>query len=71
MAWWRRRKHLPTSSTASTRKWWPLNLPDVKDTLFKQGIEAAPGTPEEFGAYIKSEISKWHKVVLASGAKAN
>lgn len=48
-----------------------LILPEVKETLFKQGIEAAPGTPEEFGAYIKSEIAKWNKVVQASGAKAN
>src|SRR5258706_10567486 len=43
-----------------------LNMPDVKETLFKQGIEAAPGTPEEFGAYIKSEITKWSQVVKAS-----
>jgi tripartite-type tricarboxylate transporter receptor subunit TctC len=48
-----------------------LNLPDVKDSLFKQGIEAAPGTPEEFGAYMKSEIAKWRKVVQASGATPN
>jgi tripartite-type tricarboxylate transporter receptor subunit TctC len=46
-----------------------LRLPDVKDSLFKQGIEAAPGTPEEFGAYMKSEIAKWNKVVKASGAQ--
>ena len=46
-----------------------LKLPDVKDSLFKQGIEAAPGTPEEFGAYMKSEIAKWSKVVKASGAR--
>ena len=48
-----------------------LKLPDVKDLLFKQGIEAAPSTPDEFGAYMKSEIAKWQKVVQASGASAN
>ena len=28
-------------------------------------------TPEKFGAYIKSEMTKWAKVVKDSGAKAN
>src|SRR5688572_19964320 len=32
-----------------------LNMPDVRDVLFKQGLDAAPSTPEAFGAYIKSE----------------
>lgn len=48
-----------------------LNLAEIKDSLFKQGIEAAPSTPEEFGAYMKAEIAKWSRVVKASGAKAN
>src|SRR4051812_49040014 len=40
-----------------------LNMPDIKDILFKQGLDAAPGTPEKFGAYIKSETIKWAKVI--------
>lgn len=48
-----------------------LNTPAVKDFLFKQGLDANPGTPEQFGAYIKSENIKWAKVVKESGAKAN
>ena len=28
-------------------------------------------TPEEFGAYVKSEFDKWQKVVKESGATAN
>ena len=46
-----------------------LNMPDVKTFLFNQGLDAAPSTPEAFGAYIKSERAKWAKVVKASGAK--
>ncbi|MDP2708258.1 MAG: tripartite tricarboxylate transporter substrate binding protein [Burkholderiales bacterium] len=48
-----------------------LAMPDVKNFLFNQGLDPAPGTPEKFGAYIKSETAKWAKVVKASGAKVN
>ena len=47
-----------------------LNTPAIKEQLFRQGLDASPSTPQEFGAYIKSEIAKWAKVVKASGAKA-
>jgi tripartite-type tricarboxylate transporter receptor subunit TctC len=46
-----------------------LNQNDVKDMLFKQGLDVHPSTPEAFGAYIKSETTKWAKVIKASGAK--
>jgi tripartite-type tricarboxylate transporter receptor subunit TctC len=47
-----------------------LNLPEIRDILFKQGLDASPSTPEEFGAYIKSEGEKWAKVIRAAGIKA-
>jgi tripartite-type tricarboxylate transporter receptor subunit TctC len=47
-----------------------LNMPNVKEQLFRSGLDASPSTPKEFGAYIKSEMTKWAKVVKASGAKA-
>ena len=47
-----------------------LLTPDVKELLFKQGLDVAPETPEAFGAYIKSEIAKWAKVIKAAGLKA-
>jgi tripartite-type tricarboxylate transporter receptor subunit TctC len=47
-----------------------LAMPEVKTTLFNQGLDPAPGTPEQFGAYIRSERAKWAKVIKASGAKA-
>jgi tripartite-type tricarboxylate transporter receptor subunit TctC len=45
-------------------------MPNVKEQLFRSGLDASPSTPKEFGAYIKSEMAKWSKVVKASGAKA-
>jgi tripartite-type tricarboxylate transporter receptor subunit TctC len=48
-----------------------LRLPDVGERLLAQGLEPASSTPEEFSAYIKSEMTKWAKVVKASGAKAD
>lgn len=40
-----------------------LNTQQVKDILLAQGAEVAPSTPEQFGAYVKSEIAKWSRVV--------
>ena len=48
-----------------------LAMPDVKEFLFNQGLDPAAGTPEQFGAYIKSEMTKWAKVVKDSGARAD
>jgi len=42
---------------------------DIKDFLFKQGLDAAPGTPEQFAKYMKSESAKWTKVIQAAGLK--
>jgi tripartite-type tricarboxylate transporter receptor subunit TctC len=44
-----------------------LNLPDVKDLLFKQGLDVSPSTPEAFGAYIKAEKAQWETVIKAAG----
>lgn len=46
-----------------------LRLPDVRERLLSQGMEPTSSTPEEFSAYIRSEMAKWAKVVKASGAK--
>jgi tripartite-type tricarboxylate transporter receptor subunit TctC len=44
-------------------------LPDVRSKLIDQGADPSTRTPEQFGAFIQSEIGKWSKVVKASGAK--
>ena len=42
--------------------------PVVKKSLGELGVDIVGGTPEEFAAYIKSEIPKWTAIVKASGA---
>ena len=44
---------------------------DLKQRLLTEGARFAPNTPEEFGAFIKSEIAKWAPVVKASGARVD
>jgi tripartite-type tricarboxylate transporter receptor subunit TctC len=48
-----------------------LERQDLKDALAAQGAEAAPGTPEQFGAHVKSELAKWARVVKTAGIRAD
>jgi tripartite-type tricarboxylate transporter receptor subunit TctC len=48
-----------------------LQMPDVRDTIRKHGMEIVGSTPDQFGRFIKAEIVKWTKVVKASGAQVN
>jgi tripartite-type tricarboxylate transporter receptor subunit TctC len=43
--------------------------PDVKKSLGDLGVDIMGGSPEDFSAYIKSEIPKWTAIVKASGAR--
>lgn len=44
---------------------------DVKDMLASVGAAPSISTPQEFGKFIDSEISRWAEVVKTSGAKAD
>jgi tripartite-type tricarboxylate transporter receptor subunit TctC len=48
-----------------------LNLPDIKERLLTQGATPAPTTPEEFDAFIRSEVKRFAKVLIAAGARIN
>jgi tripartite-type tricarboxylate transporter receptor subunit TctC len=47
-----------------------LALPDVRNRMVSEGAEFVVDTPEQFTAFLRSEIDKWGKAVRASGAKA-
>jgi tripartite-type tricarboxylate transporter receptor subunit TctC len=47
-----------------------LQSQDMKDRLTAEGAEPIGNTPQEFQAFIKSEIERWAVVVKASGMKA-
>ena len=47
-----------------------LQSQDMKDRLTAEGAEPVGNTPQEFQAFIKSEIERWAVVVKASGMKA-
>ena len=49
-----------------------LALDEIIQDLGAFGLEpVAPNSPAEFTAFLQSEISKWAKVVKASGARAD
>ncbi len=43
--------------------------PDIRDRMSAEGADFVGDTPEQFAAFIKTEIVKWAKAVRASGAK--
>ncbi len=47
-----------------------LALRDVQDWLVAQGYEPGGQTPAEFGAFIRSELEKYGRIVKAAGIKA-
>jgi tripartite-type tricarboxylate transporter receptor subunit TctC len=48
-----------------------LRAPETQETFLKQGVAAAPGTPEELGEWVKTELARWTPVIQAAGIKAD
>ncbi|OGA02515.1 MAG: MFS transporter [Betaproteobacteria bacterium RIFCSPLOWO2_02_FULL_64_12] len=44
---------------------------DLTDRMVQLGMEPVGSTPEEFDAYVRTEMEKWAPVVKASGAKVD
>lgn len=48
-----------------------MTFPDVKERLAATGLSPLGSTPEEFGAFVRSEVEKWGKVVKAVGMRVD
>jgi tripartite-type tricarboxylate transporter receptor subunit TctC len=46
-------------------------VPDVVKHMAADGSRPMTQSPAEFGAFVRNEIDKWHKVAQAAGIKAN
>ena len=46
-----------------------MAMPDVHQRLLEGGLDPIPGTPREFGDFIRAEIAKWSKVAKDVGAR--
>lgn len=44
-----------------------LNMPELRQRLYAQGVDVTPNSPEAFTAFIKAETAKWAKVVKDAG----
>lgn len=48
-----------------------VRQPEVRQQFLALGAEPVGNTPEEFGAFTRSELAKWAQVVKQSGAKVD
>jgi tripartite-type tricarboxylate transporter receptor subunit TctC len=48
-----------------------LALPETKERFLKAGVEPTGGSPEEFARHIRTEVTKWAKVVKDADIKAD
>src|SRR3989440_4748172 len=48
-----------------------LRSPETQETFLKQGVAAAPSTPEELTEWVKSELARWTPIIQAAGIKAD
>lgn len=46
-----------------------LATPEMQERLVNAGAETRPGTPAEFGTFVRDEKARWAKVVKESGEK--
>jgi tripartite-type tricarboxylate transporter receptor subunit TctC len=48
-----------------------LTVPEMRERILSQGMQPAPNTPDQFAAFVKSEVTRWTKVIADAGIKAD
>ena len=48
-----------------------MQAPEIQKRLLAEGAKFTPKTPDEFTAFVKSEIAKWAKVVKEAGIRVD
>ena len=48
-----------------------LGLPDVQESLYREGALQHPGTPEEFGNLIAGEFGRWKELIRDAHIQTN
>jgi tripartite-type tricarboxylate transporter receptor subunit TctC len=48
-----------------------LRDPEVARTIENQGAAVVGNSPQEFTAYLRSEIEKWTRLIQSAGIRAN
>jgi tripartite-type tricarboxylate transporter receptor subunit TctC len=48
-----------------------MNIPEIHEKLVAQGTDPVGSTPEEFGAFMKSETAKWARVIKSANIRAD
>ena len=48
-----------------------MQAPDIQKRLISEGAKFTAGTPEQFGTFVKAEMTKWAKVVKEAGIRVD
>ncbi|HEY6864640.1 MAG TPA: tripartite tricarboxylate transporter substrate binding protein [Burkholderiales bacterium] len=48
-----------------------LRAKETQEALLKQGVQAAPSTPEELAEWVRTEVARWTPLIRAAGIKAD
>jgi len=59
----------PVVATLSTELRRAINTPQVRDKLKADGVNVVASTPEEFTAFVKTEIDKWAQIIRTANVK--
>jgi tripartite-type tricarboxylate transporter receptor subunit TctC len=59
----------PVVATLSTELRRAINTPQVRDKLKADGVNVVANTPEEFTAFVKTEIDKWAQIIRTANVK--